>query len=112
MAPSYEHDEYGATTESPEMKVLMTEKRARKLENFFEKEKCRGYEVYTSPLDKGGDDLREAGDFVANSPKKMLVTTSFITYTALDFIKDNPDYGLIVIKMLKPLDERLRDELI
>jgi 2-oxoglutarate ferredoxin oxidoreductase subunit alpha len=41
----------------------------------------------------------------------MLVTTSFITYTALDFIKDNPEYGLIVIKFLKPLDERLREEL-
>jgi 2-oxoglutarate ferredoxin oxidoreductase subunit alpha len=38
MAPSYEHDEYGATTESPEMKVLMTEKRAKKLQDFFKKE--------------------------------------------------------------------------
>jgi 2-oxoglutarate ferredoxin oxidoreductase subunit alpha len=42
----------------------------------------------------------------------MLITTSFITYTALDFIKDNPEYGLIVIKILKPLDERLREELV
>ncbi|NDK08649.1 hypothetical protein EOM39_05420 [Candidatus Gracilibacteria bacterium] len=93
MAPSYEHDEYGATTEDSEMKVLMTEKRAKKLQDFFKKEGIKGYEVYNKDA------------------KKMLVTTSFITYTALDFIKDNPDYGLIVIKFLKPLDERLRDEL-
>lgn len=93
MAPSYEHDEYGATTEESEMKVLMTEKRAKKLENLFAKEWIKWYEVYNKDA------------------KKMLVTTSFITYTALDFIKDNPDYGLIVIKFLKPLDERLREEL-
>ena len=35
MAPSYEHDEYGATTEDPKIKVMMTEKRAKKLNNFF-----------------------------------------------------------------------------
>ncbi|MFA5917013.1 MAG: 2-oxoacid:acceptor oxidoreductase family protein [Candidatus Gracilibacteria bacterium] len=94
IASSYEHDEFGATTEDSEKKVLMTEKRAKKLENFFKKEGIKGYEVYNKDA------------------KKMLVTTSFITYTALDFIKDNLDYGLIVIKMLKPLDERLREELI
>ncbi len=93
MAPSYEHDEYGATTEDSEMKVLMTEKRAKKLQDFFKKEGISWYEIYNKDA------------------KKMLITTSFITYTALDFIKDNPDYGLIVIKFLKPLDERLREEL-
>jgi len=93
MAPSYEHDEYGATTEDSEMKVLMTEKRAKKLQDFFKKEWISWYEIYNKDA------------------KKMLVTTSFITYTALDFIKDNREYWLIVIKFLKPLDERLRDEL-
>lgn len=48
IATSYEHDEYGATTESPEMKVKMTQKRFKKLENFFEKEGVTGYEVYNS----------------------------------------------------------------
>lgn len=94
IATSYEHDEFGATTEDSKMKVSMTEKRVKKLKNFFEKEWFRGYEVYNSWA------------------KKMIITTSFITYTALDFIKDNPDYGLIVIKFLKPLDERLRDEIV
>ena len=94
IASSYEHDEFGATTEDSEMKVLMTEKRAKKLENFYKKEWIKWYEVYNKDA------------------KKMLITTSFITYTALDFIKDNPEYGLIVIKILKPLDERLREELV
>lgn len=38
IASSYEHDEYGATTEEMDMKIKMTEKRAKKLENFYEKE--------------------------------------------------------------------------
>lgn len=38
IATSYEHDEYGETSENFEMKEKMTEKRWRKLENFFEKE--------------------------------------------------------------------------
>jgi len=94
IATSYEHDEFGSTTEDPKMKVAMTEKRAKKLENFFDKEWFKWYEIYNS------------------SAKKMIITTSFITYTALDFIKNNPDYWLIIIKFLKPLDERLRDEIV
>lgn len=93
IATSYEHDEYGATTESPEMKKKMTEKRAKKLEKFFSKENIKWYEIYNEKA------------------KKMIITTSFITYTALNFIKDNSDYGLIIIKVLKPLDYRLKDEL-
>ncbi len=105
IATSYEHDEYGATTEESKMKVAMTEKRAKKLEDFFKKEWITGYEIYTSPN-------HHPGGKGTVKPKKMIVTTSFITYTALDFIKNNPDYWLIVIKFLKPLDYRLRDELV
>lgn len=93
IASSYEHDEYWATTEDSEMKKKMTEKRAKKLQNFFSKENIKWFDVYNE------------------NAKKMIITTSFITYTALDFIKDNPDYWLIVIKFLKPLDYRLKDEL-
>jgi 2-oxoglutarate ferredoxin oxidoreductase subunit alpha len=35
IATSYEHDEYGATSEDPEVKKAMTEKRWRKLSNFY-----------------------------------------------------------------------------
>lgn len=93
IATSYEHDEYGATTESQDLKVKMTEKRWKKLENFFEKEGITGYEV------------------INPSAKKMIITTSFITYTAREFVKNNPEFGLIIIHFLKPLDGRLIDEL-
>ncbi len=93
IATSYEHWEYGETTESPEMKVKMTEKRMKKLNDFFKKEWYKGYEI------------------INPEAKKMIVVTSFTTYTAKEFIKNNPEYGLIIIKFLKPLDHRLVEEL-
>jgi 2-oxoglutarate ferredoxin oxidoreductase subunit alpha len=42
----------------------------------------------------------------------MLIVTSFNSYTAKKFVKENPEFGLIIIKFLKPLDEKLRNELI
>lgn len=109
IATSYEHDEFWATTESQDLKVKMTEKRFKKLENFFEKEGICGYEVFhfLSPSDSS---LNEGAK--KETPKKMIITTSFITYTVREFVKNNPEYGLIVIKFLKPLDVRLRDELV
>jgi pyruvate/2-oxoacid:ferredoxin oxidoreductase alpha subunit len=41
----------------------------------------------------------------------MLIVTSFTSYTAREFIKNNPEFGLIIVKFLKPLDERLRKEI-
>lgn len=43
--------------------------------------------------------------------KKIIITTSYTIYTAKEFIKNNPDFGLIIIHFLKPLDERLLDEI-
>jgi len=93
IASSYEHDEYGATSEDPEEKKLFTEKRFKKIENFFEKEWYKWYEV------------------INPKAKKMLITISFTSYTAKHFIEQNPEYGLILIKFLKPLDERLLEEI-
>lgn len=93
IATSYEHDEYGATTEDTHMKVAFTEKRHKKLEDFFKKEGYKGYEV------------------VNTEAKKMLIVTSFTSYTAKEFVKNNPEFGLIIIKFLKPLDERLVEEI-
>jgi 2-oxoglutarate ferredoxin oxidoreductase subunit alpha len=42
----------------------------------------------------------------------MIVTYSFTKYTAEHFVKNNPEFGLIIIKFLKPIDERLREEII
>ncbi len=93
ISTSYEHDEFGATTESSDFKKAFTEKRAKKLENFFEREWISGYEV------------------VNPQAKKMLIVTSFTSYTAREFIRNNPEFGLIIIKFLKPLDARLRAEI-
>ncbi len=93
IATSYEHDEFWATSEDPELKKLFTEKRFKKLENFFKKEWYKWYEI------------------VNPEAEKMLVVTSFTSYTAKEFIKHNRNYGLIIIKFLKPIDERLREEI-
>lgn len=94
IATSYEHDEYGATSEDSDLKVKFTEKRFKKLQNFFEREGITGYEI------------------INPNAKKMIVTYSFTKYTAEHFVKNNPEFGLIVIKFLKPIDERLREEII
>ena len=93
IASSYEHDEYWATSEDPEEKKLFTEKRFKKIENFFEKEWYKWYEV------------------INPKAKKMLITISFTSYTANHFIEQNPEYGLIIIKFLKHLDERLLEDI-
>ena len=93
IATSYEHDEYWATTEDPDLKQAFTEKRWKKLENFYEKEWFKWFEV------------------INKKAKKMIITTSFTSYTAKEFVKNNPEYGLIIIKFLKPLDHRLLYEI-
>ncbi len=90
IATSYEHDEYGATTEEMDMKVKMTEKRGRKLDNFYENEVMMGYRV------------------VNPTAKNMIVTLSFTAYTAEAWCDVNPEWGLIVITCLLPIDRRMR----
>jgi hypothetical protein len=41
----------------------------------------------------------------------MIITMSYTSYTAKEFVKNNPEFGLIVITILKPLDERIQEEL-
>jgi len=105
ISTSYEHDEYWSTTEDSEMKVLMTEKRAKKLQNFYEKENFRGYEVY--PALPPAVSMPSWKNINITKPKKYIITTSFISYTAKQFVDDNHEYWLITIKFLKPLDERI-----
>ena len=93
IATSYEHDEYGETSESSEMKIKMTEKRAKKVLYLFEKEKISGFEV------------------INPRAKKKIITLSFTRYTAEYFVKNNPEWGLIIIRFLSPVDERLRWEI-
>ncbi len=93
IATSYEHDEYGATTEDSAMKVVMTQKRMKKLNNFFGREWIQWYEVFNGEA------------------QKIIITTSYTIYTAKEFVKNNPEFGLIIIHFLKPLDERLLAEI-
>ena len=93
IASSYEHDEYGATSEESINKELFTQKRFKKLNNFFEKENYKGYEL------------------INKNAQKIIITTSATSYTARYFIKNNPEFGLLIIKFLKPLDARIREEL-
>jgi pyruvate/2-oxoacid:ferredoxin oxidoreductase alpha subunit len=41
----------------------------------------------------------------------MIITTSFTSYTANEFVKNNPEYGLIIMKIIKPLDERVLENI-
>ncbi len=93
IATSYEHDEYGATSEDPEMKGKMTIKRAHKLDNFFEKEGIKWYEVI-NPM-----------------AKKMIITLSCNRFVVEDFIMDRPEYGLMIVKFLLPVDPCIRTEI-
>ena len=109
IATSYEHDEYGATSEDPELKKTFTEKRYNKLNNFFEKENFRWYEMF--PAQAPCVSMPSWHTIEIKNPKKMIITTSFTSYTAKEFVKNNPEFGLIIIKFLKPLDERLIEEI-
>lgn len=94
ISTSYEHDEYWSTSEDSENKKLMTEKRWRKLTNFFDKEWISWFEL------------------INENAKKIIVTFSATSYTAKKFIEDNSQFWLIIIKYLKPLDEKLLNLLI
>ena len=93
IATSYEHDEYGETSENPEMKMQMTEKRAKKIQYLFENEWIEGFEL------------------INPTAKKKIITLSFTRYTAEYFVKNNPEWGLIVVKFLSPIDQKLRSEI-
>ena len=98
IATSYEHDEYGATTEDPIVKKQQQDKRFQKLATFVQQEFTNdfyGYEIINP----------EATHF--------FVTFGVNRYVLEDFIrtknKKSVKYGLIVIKVLQPLDMRLKE---
>ena len=93
IATSYEHDEYWATSEDSELKKKFTKKRYKKLDNFFEKEWIYWYEV------------------INPNASKMIILTSFTSYTAKEFVKNNTEFGLIIMKIIKPLDERILENI-
>lgn len=92
IATSYEHDTYGATSEDRAMKIRMTEKRFHKTDSLFS-ESIHGYEI------------------VHPRAKKMFVVAGMTSMVARSFVQQHPEYGLIIIRYLKPFDLRIREEI-
>ncbi|PIE85634.1 hypothetical protein CSA08_01090, partial [Candidatus Gracilibacteria bacterium] len=93
IATSYEHDEYGATTEDTKIKQKMTEKRFRKLNNFFKTQEEKGYEI------------------INPEARKKFILTGFNSYVTKEFVRKNPEFGIIIIKVLKPLNKEILDQI-
>lgn len=98
IATSYEHDEYGATTEDPIIKKQQQDKRFKKLEAFVQQEFTKDFYGY---------------EIINPEAKEFFVTFGVNRYVIEDFIrtknKKSVKYGLIIIKVLQPLDMRLKE---
>jgi len=93
ITTSYEHTESWSTTEDPEIKMQMTEKRHKKLDTFVKNEfnsNFRGFEV------------------INKNAKKFFITMWMNRVVLQEYIKLNPEYGIIIIEVLQPLDEELK----
>lgn len=117
IATSYEHDEYGATNEDPVVKKQQQDKRFKKLETFVQQEFTKDFYGY---------------EIVNPEAKEFFVTFWFNRYVVEDYIRMKhlkkawriwektsnnlsdvsgvpSDFWLIVIKVLQPLDMRLKE---
>jgi len=91
LTNSYEHDEYGFSTDDAETRKKMMEKRMGKLENLR-----GGFEVFGPPSSFDSFDYtqdKSAQDF--GRGKTTLVSWGSTKGILLDFIKGNPEYNLI-----------------
>ena len=94
IATSYEHTESGATSENSQVKKQMTEKRHKKMEAFIKNEFNEDFAWFT---------------VYNENAKKFFITMWINTLTLKKYIKDNPEYGLISVEVLQPVDKRLKD---
>ncbi len=104
IATSYEHDEYGATTEDPIIKKQQQDKRFTKLATFVQQEFTKDFYGY---------------EIINPQAKQFFVTFGVNRYVLEEYIRNknwklkienwNVKYGLIVIKVLQPLDMRLKE---
>lgn len=98
ITTSYEHDEYGATSEEPNNKKLMNDKRFKKLDTFVQQEFTKdfyGYDIINP----------EAKIFFVTFGMNRIVLEEYLRVKNKKSVK----YGLIVIKVLQPLDMRLKE---
>lgn len=98
IATSYEHDEYGTTNENPVIKKQQQDKRFKKLETFVQQEFTKDFYGY---------------EIINPEAKEFFVTFGVNRYVLEEYIrtknKKSVKYGLIVIKVLQPLDMRLKE---
>ncbi len=95
ITTSYEHDEYGATNEDPEIKKKMQDKRDQKLKTFIQQEfteEFYGYEI------------------INPEAKKFFITYGRNRFVLEEYTRNNPDQNiwLIIIKVFQPFDLRLK----
>lgn len=102
IATSYEHDEYGATSEDPENKKLMNDKRFKKLETFVQQEFTTDFYWYdiVNP---------EAKIFFVTFGMNRLVLENYVRLKNGTLKDGKVKYGLIVIKVFQPLDMRVKE---
>lgn len=95
ITTSYEHDEYGATNEDPEIKKKMQDKRDQKLKTFVQQEFSEDFYGY---------------EIINPEAEKFFVTYGWNRFVLEDYIRNHPDQkiGLIVIKVFQPFDLRLK----
>lgn len=95
IATSYEHDEFGATNEDPEIKKKMQDKKDQKLKTFVQQEFTNDFYGY---------------EIINPEAKKFFVTYGWNRFVLEDYIRNNKDkkYGLIIIKVFQPFDLRLK----
>lgn len=96
MASSYEHDEFGATNEDPTIKWKMTEKRSKKIDTFIQNEFTQDSFWF---------------EIINPDAKNIFISFGVNIYVLQDYIAQNQDCGLIIIKNLHPLDKRLKNVL-
>jgi len=94
---SYEHDEYGVTTEDPDTKIKMTDKRKRKMQTFMSE----------------FDDNFVWFEITNPDAESFFISTWFVRYAILSAIKDNSNKKTkqkrwhIDIQVLQPLSHYL-----
>ncbi len=92
IASSYEHDIYGATSENPLEKKIMTQKRHKKMQTFVKEvftEKFKGYEI------------------INPDANKFLISFGFNSYALRNFVDLHKDWGLIIVTVLQPINPQL-----
>ena len=92
IASSYEHTESGFSTEDPQIKKIMTEKRHKKLKTFIKNEFNDNFFWF---------------DIINPDAEKFIITT-WINHLVCKHFAKKHNWGLITINVLQPLDTRFK----